>query len=299
MDVGKYVIVMPNGEVLESIGLKTTGNHYVDKYIGIIENNKLERDFGEIISPSKKYNIQEQVLQTIDKTLIEQNIEVLRVKTPSIFEIDDKLLKQQELFGLAPFVVNEKFLLPPASDFGIFKMLENTTIDNANANRFYEIATCYRKEDSAKAFKRQFVFGLPDFHSIKYKNDIKSEILLFMNFNATVLRKLNIKFIISLRITEDEYENQKDVILKLAKDYQTPISVNILPSTIRYWTAKYKLLYMDSTNSFIQLSTVQVDYSTCDLFSINGGDTVIHSSPGSLERLIYAVFDNKNREVKV
>ena len=62
MDVGKYIIVMPNGEVLESIGLKTTGNHYVDKYIGIIENNKLfvgEKKFtlnseGEIVLNIKK-----------------------------------------------------------------------------------------------------------------------------------------------------------------------------------------------------------------------------------------------------
>ncbi len=73
--------------------------------------------------------------------------------------------------------------------------------------------------------------------------------------------------------------------------------VNVVPSSIKYWESKFKYIYIDSQEDVVQLSTVQVDYRTSKLFNIKiEGEyaKIIHSSIGSMERVMYAYLDKYN-----
>lgn len=127
---------------------------------------------------------------------------------------------------------------------------------------------------------------------IVYKNvykEAKKHLVIY----SRILKILEIPFFISLRISEKEYQEKK-IIKKIAIELEKDIIVNIVPNSIKYRESKFKYIYKDSNNEYIQLSTVQGDYKTSNIFKIKmeGKDIrIIHSSIGSMERLLYSYLD--------
>lgn len=154
---------------------------------------------------------------------------------------------------------------------------------------------CYRLEDQFDgSLLRSYSFELPDIHVIAKENIyeiVKQHMLLYKK----ILDKFGIRRVAALRITEKEFEIYSDKIKEVANDLNEDIFINTVPSTIRYWEAKFKFVQVNKENKAVQLSTVQVDYQTSKIFNfkdeVNQNVTVVHSSPGSVQRLLCCLID--------
>ena len=165
-----------------------------------------------------------------------------------------------------------------------------------NDNLFFNTLTAEAVlvEDKKKdALKRPTSFYLPDIHCF-LNCDIYEEVLKHLKVYEEILHELQIPYFLTLRISEQEYKQRRIELCNIAKHLNKNILVNIVPSSIKYWESKFKYIYKDTNNEFIQLSTVQVDYRTAKIFDIKAkGEnvTIIHSAIGSMERLLYAFLD--------
>lgn len=234
------------------------------------------------------------IKKVIEKKL-RDNLSIEEIRTPSVLKNNKRLAELQKLFGLQEFKCNDEYILVPASDFGVFSLFENRKLkQNQLPIRLYEFAKCYRIEEKKKdPLKRPTTFNLPDIHCFIDKN-IYEEVKKHLNIYSSILRIFEIPFFIALRISEKEYQEKKEEIKNIAKELEKDIVVNIVPSSIKYWESKFKYLYKDSKNEYIQLSTVQVDYKSSNIFNIKmegKNIKIIHSSIGSMERLLYSYLD--------
>lgn len=111
-----------------------------------------------------------------------------------------------------------------------------------------------------------------------------------MTLYKELLDQLGITRAVELRITEQEFFSNQENIKNIANNLNEDIFLNIVPNTIRYWESKFKFVQINNENKKVQLSTVQVDYKTSKIFNFKSENneylTVIHSSPGSLQRLL-------------
>lgn len=226
---------------------------------------------------------------------IKNNLIIKEVKTTTIIKNNKRLEELQKLFGLPKFECSQEYILVPASDFGVFSLYEDTNFKKEQLpTTVYEFAKCYRIEDKKQdPLRRPTSFNLPDIHC--FINDkVYEEVQKHLVVYGEILRILEIPYFISLRITEKEYKEKKEDLKNIAKELRKDIIVNIVPSSIKYWESKFKYIYKNSNNEFIQLSTVQVDYTTSDIFNIKmegKNIRVIHSSIGSMERVLYSYLD--------
>ena len=231
---------------------------------------------------------------------IKNTFEITEISTPNLIENTAEIKALQKLFGLDEFAFDNKYVLPPASDFGIFSFLKDKDIIVENiGNNVYQFANCYRIEDKKKqnnVLIRPTCFHLPDIHSF-LNSDIYQAVEKHLLFYSQILDELNIDYNFALRITEKEYTKYKKDIIAIVKKINKDLIINIVPSSIRYWESKFKFLYRDTDGNYVQLSTVQVDYNSSKIFNIKmkgNNMTILHSSIGSLERLMYAYLEKKD-----
>lgn len=296
--VGYYKYISKNGE--EDVGIETIKS---DKDVYNFYHNEI-RECNQKINVSdidytpiyqKELLKDFYYLKNVIEKEIKEELQLEEIKTTTILKNNEKLEELQKLFGLEKFKSNEEYILAPASDFGVFSLYENTNFMQGQLPlRVYEFAKCYRVEDKKKdSLKRPTTFNLPDIHCfIKY--NIYEEVLNHLKVYNKILEILKIPYFVSLRISEKEYQEKKDEIINIGKALGRDLIVNIVPSSIKYWETKFKYIYKDSNNEYIQLSTVQVDYRTSDIFNIKEeGENIkiIHSSIGSMERLLYSYLD--------
>ena len=159
------------------------------------------------------------IKQIVEKE-IKENLCVNEMKTPSIIENNERLKELQELFGLEQFICNNNYILPPASDFGVFLYFENKDFPEKELPvKIYEFANCFRIEDSAKQkniLTRPTCFHLPDIHCFM-KDEVYQEALKHLEIYNNILNTLMVPYFISMRISEQEYSERKEDIQKIAK----------------------------------------------------------------------------------
>lgn len=213
------------------------------------------------------------------------------VISSTIFKKTANLEELQKLFGLDLFECSKDLILRPATDFGIFTLLENSTIRDCDLPKcYYERGLCYRLEDAFDgSLVRSYSFELPDIHTVTQSDCyeiVKQHMVSYKQF----LDKLGITRAVALRITEKEFFSNAECIKDIAATLNEDIFLNVVPASIRYWESKFKFVQINSEGKKVQLSTVQVDYNSSKIFNFKGENnkylTVIHSSPGSLQRLL-------------
>ena len=299
--VGYYKLISNRGkeedvEISDISSDKDVYNFYHDEERKI--SNKINIQDIDYTPVYKEDNLEKfYYLKNIVEKNIKSNLKVYEIMTPEVIKSNKKIEELQKLFGLEKFDCNEGYILSPASDFGVFSAYEEKNLEEKEIPlRVYEFAKCYRIEDKKKdVLKRPTSFYLPDIHCFM-ENDTYKEVLVHLKLYEKILKEIKIPYFIALRISEQEYNNNKEKICNIAKELKNNIIVNIVPSSIKYWEAKFKYVYKDSNNDFIQLSTVQVDYRTSKIFNIKvkgKNAEIIHSSIGSMERLLYAFLDRR------
>ncbi len=198
---------------------------------------------------------------------------------------------------------NKEFILRFASDFGLFKMVQQAHFSYKQLPlRFFEYSENFRYEKSGElsGLKRDRFFHMADIHCfckdegqaiIEYKDIFKK----YENLNSG----MGIKYANVLRIVDVFYDKYKQDLLELVKYSNRPLFIERLDRMKHYWAMKHEWQSIDSVHGNQQLSTVQFDVKEGKVYNICYADekgekqncVIIHSSVGAVERCMYAILE--------
>ena len=113
------------------------------------------------------------------------------------------------------------------------------------------------------------------------------------------MNESNIDYALAFRVVERYFSELKPILLELLKHAKMPALIEILKEAKHYWICKSECQAMDSVNGNAQLCTVQLDLEDSERYGIKyidadgkkKGCIILHSSVGSIERLIYSILE--------
>ena len=229
------------------------------------------------------------------------------IETPTMYRADEPDIRAQaERFIEKDYkleVGGKILFLRFAGDFGLFRMMKDVQMSVRQMPiRVFEIAPSYRLETRRECvgLRRMRKFTMPDLHS--FCRDLeqgKEEFRLLTLKYDELMKGLGRDYVHAYRAEKAFYEENKDFFIEVAMDIGKPTLVQLLPERKHYWALKSEFQYVDSVGKNFQLATVQVDVEDSERYGITYVDTdgtekgciIIHSSPGSIERLMCAVLE--------
>src|SRR3989344_5653494 len=322
--IGRSIIYMPSGEQVvadnesELQGIvDSLNNRKFRFYIEAAELGVKKEDAG-VIGYSKELGLLETIANTdsgrvvflpAGKVMLDvikawargiaiNEFGAIEVETPEMYQANEVILTMQELFGEEPYYVRKDVVLRPASDFGVFSLYSGKNIGSLQeALRVFEMASCFRDEDASRAnpLARARRFYMPDLHTFLQPEQLDDELRRHENIYLQALQATGVELLVSARTTEEEHDILRSHFDRIATETGKEVYVNIVPSRKRYWTTKFKFVYVDRMGNPIQLGTIQTDHNTAELFNIQyegGNPTILHSSSGSIERWMYTFIDD-------
>jgi threonyl-tRNA synthetase len=169
--------------------------------------------------------------------------------------------------------------------------------------RMYEFSKSFRYEQKGElsGLKRLRAFHMPDIHSFTRNLDEGWEEykVLFKKYDD-LAKGAGINYAIVFRIVDEFYVKHKDQIIEMLKYSNAPAFIETLSGMKHYWAVKHEFQGLDSVGGATQLSTVQLDVKDAETYGIvytdndgkKKGCVIVHSSVGSIERLIYCILEN-------
>jgi len=235
-------------------------------------------------------------------------LNALMIETPFMYRYDVPDIKEQaEKFVEKDYRIKlgkKILLLRFAGDFGLFRMMKDVRVSYKQLPiRVFELSPSFRLEKRGECvgLRRLRAFTMPDIHS--FCKDFDQGIEEFKHltlFYDKILKGLELSYVLVFRAVKEYYEKLKDFLKELIRLLNTPALVEILPEMKHYWAIKSEYQILDSVGGNAQLSTVQLDVEDAERYGItytdeNGdkkGCIILHSSVGSIERLLYAILEN-------
>lgn len=236
-------------------------------------------------------------------------IGAMRIETPLMYRISQKdIAEQAEKFLEKDYRIklskDKELLLRFAGDFGLFSTMKNVQMSYRQLPiRVFELSPSFRLEKRGECvgLRRLRAFTMPDIHCFcaDYEQG-KQEFAMITKQYDHLIHGLGIEYLLIFRLVEEYYEQTKDLLVDLARDLTRPILVELLPEMSHYWNVKNEFQFVDAAEGSGQLSTVQLDVSDAERYGItyvneageDVGCIIVHTSIGSLERLIYGLLES-------
>jgi threonyl-tRNA synthetase len=208
------------------------------------------------------------------------------------------------------------YFLRFAACFGQFLMAKDLLISYKNLPlRLYELTRySFRREKTGEVvgLKRLRAFSMPDCHAFcRNMEEAKSELLKRFDLSTTVLNDLGIStssdIEMAIRFTENCYQENKDMIIGLARKFDRPVLVELWKERFFYFILKWEFNFIDSQGKASALSTDQIDIENSKRYNITFVDedgskkypVILHNSPsGAIERVIYALLEKAAKSSK-
>ncbi len=237
-----------------------------------------------------------------------------RIETPVVYKEDEPDISEQATrFYQKDYKIrlpNKTLLLRFAGDFGLFRMMKNTTMSYKQMPvRIFELSPSYRLEQSGECvgLKRLRAFTMPDIHCFcrDLKQGLEEYERLFMKYTKLV-DAMKIDYIVAFRVVKEFYLQHKHFIARLLEKIKKPALIELLPERKHYWVMKHEFQMIDSVGGNGQLSTVQLDLEDSERYGIfyvdedgkKRGCIILHSSMGSIERWMYAMLEEAAKQQK-
>jgi len=251
---------------------------------------------------------------TLVKRLIEDlafevahRIGAMEIETPLLYRLDDPAIAGQAAkFRERNYQIpmgKTTLILRFAGDFGLFSMMRDMSISYRDLPlSFYEISPSFRLEQRGECvgLRRLRAFTMPDIHSFVADVDQGMEMYerYFMEYHR-LLRDLGVDYAVVFRVVESFYERLKPAIVSMLSAVGKPALIELLPKMKHYWALKHEFQVVDTSEGNGQLSTVQLDVEDSERYGIFYVDrdgsrrpgVIVHTSMGSIERLIYAILE--------
>jgi len=245
-----------------------------------------------------------------------ERLECLQIDSPVVYDWSDKEIQEQaSSFHERHYLVKQpdsekEFILRFAGDFGLFKIMKQANFSHRMLPvRVYEFSKSFRYERSGElsGLRRLRAFHMPDIHCFckdlvqgweEYQH-------LYRNY-ADLADAAGVAYAVGFRIVEEFYQVHKEKIVEMLRYSKRPAFIEVLSSMKHYWAVKHEFQAIDSVGGNLQLSTVQLDVKDAKVYGINYVDAdgekkgciICHSSIGSIERWMYAIFEEAFKKEK-
>ena len=236
------------------------------------------------------------------------------IETPIFYDLDNEAIYQHAYkFGERQYRTDTKknLMLRFACCFGAFRVMADSYLTWKNLPaKVYELSTYsfrFEKKGEVVGLKRLRAFTMPDFHS--FCADVPASLEEFANQTDMCMqtgKDLDLDFEVIFRATQDFFDEHEEWMYEIAKKFQKPILLEILPERHHYWVCKIDLANIDALGRPIENPTVQIDVESGKRFDITylGEDgnqhnpTILHCSPtGSIERVLCAMLEKTALEI--
>lgn len=241
------------------------------------------------------------------------------VETPIMYDSDHpSMIKYFNRFPARQYSIDSEgrqLFLRFAACFGQFLIAHDFQMSYKNLPyKLYELTRySFRREQSGElaGLRRLRAFTMPDCHAFcADMSQAISELDIRFNLSRDVLHEIGIeqdRYEVAVRLTEDFYNENKDVVLNIVRQHNKPILVEMWKERFFYFVLKWEFNYIDSVGRATALSTDQIDVENGDHFGIEFVDSsnkpqnpiILHNSPsGAIERVIYALLENAAHKLK-
>ncbi len=196
-----------------------------------------------------------------------------------------------------------------AACFGQFLMTKDFQLSYKNLPlKLYELTRySFRREKSGElvGLRRLRAFSMPDCHGFcRDLDQAKSEFLKRFQLSVSVVEEIGLStrddLEMAIRFTKDFYNENKQYIHNLVKDFGKPVLVEMWDERFFYFTLKWEFNFIDNLGKASALSTDQIDVENSERYGITFVDEdgnkkypiILHNSPsGAIERVIFALLE--------
>jgi len=208
---------------------------------------------------------------------------------------------------------DKELFLRFAACFGQFLMVHDAQFSYKQMPlKLYELTRySFRREKSGEVvgLRRLRAFTMPDCHA--FCTDLeqaKQEFKTRFNLCISVLSDIGLSkedYEVAIRFTKDFYEENKDFIEELAKNFGEPLLAEVWTERFFYFTLKWDANFVDNQDKAAALSTDQIDVENAKRYEITYVDEkgekqyplILHCSPsGAIERCVYALLEKAYKE---
>ncbi len=247
---------------------------------------------------------------------VANSLSAMEIDTPILYNwAEPDIREQTESFHERHYVVKggeseKEFVLRFAGDFGLFRMLKDAVISYKHMPfRIYEFSKSFRYEQSGElsGLKRLRAFHMPDLHSFSRSvEEAWDEFETIFKKHVDLMRGLGIEYAVAFRAVDEFYERYKERIIELLNYAGKDAFIEVLDRRTHYWVIKDEFQSIDSTGGSVQLCTVQLDVEDGERYGIAYTDEsgekkfciIVHTSVGSIERLMHSVFEDALKKEK-
>ncbi|MEF8834701.1 MAG: threonine--tRNA ligase [Candidatus Thermoplasmatota archaeon] len=237
----------------------------------------------------------------------------MEIESPVMYDLNHPTLKKYlDRFPERQYQIetpDKNVFLRFAACFGQFLMGHDMTISYRQLPvRLYELTRySFRMEQRGEltGLRRLRAFTMPDSHALcGNMNQAKEEMMTRMDLAIKVLNNIGIDLPgtleLGIRCTEDFFEENKDHLIEIVKNYGKPALIEIWDERFFYYTMKYEFNYIDKLGRASALVTDQLDVENAERYGITyideGGEEkypyLLHLSPsGAIERVIFTLLE--------
>ena len=235
------------------------------------------------------------------------------VETPIMYDTQHPSMKSYfDRFPARQYTIDSEgrqFFLRFAACFGQFLIAAHAQLSHHNLPyRLYELTRySFRREQSGElvGLRRLRAFTMPDCHAFcADMTQAITELETRLDLSRSVVADIGLTesdYEMSIRLTRQFYDENRDLVKRLAKKHNRPILVEMWTERFFYFVMKWEFNYVDDTGKASALSTDQIDVENGERYGIKFIDSdgktkhpiILHNSPsGAIERVIYALLEN-------
>lgn len=237
----------------------------------------------------------------------------MEVETPIMYDFEHPSLKSYlHRFPARQYAIqtpNKRVFLRFAACFGQFLIMHDATVSYRNLPlRLYELTRySFRVEQRGElaGLRRLRAFTMPDCHSFCADIDMaKEELIDRFRLSREILNGVekglpdDLEF--AIRVTRDFYDENKDYLVEMVKEWGRPALVEMWDDRFFYFVFKYEWNFIDALGKASALNTDQIDVENAERYGITFMDSngeeqyplILHQSPsGAIERIIYVLLE--------
>lgn len=239
----------------------------------------------------------------------------MQVETPIMYDLKHpQLASYLERFPAKQYHLlsgSKKFFLRFAACFGQYMIMHDMKMSHSHLPvRMYELThNSFRRESagSLAGLRRLRGFTMPDMHSVcldseQAKEEFRQQYLLCKQW----MSDLGYEHVMAIRIVDDFYQQNKQFIADIIKDFGRPILLEVWKERYYYFVLKFEFNIIDGQGKAAALSTVQIDVENAERFDITYVDEdgqkkyplILHASvSGSVDRNLYAMLEQQGRKM--
>jgi threonyl-tRNA synthetase len=332
----QFVIIEPNGKITDVkkfnyakyreleiyVNYETAKDRTVQEpppHIELMKNLELVdyepgSDAGNFRWPPRGLTLKRAIEERVTSEMIDYGAHV--VQTPLIYDYAHPSLKSYlQRFPSRQYVVksgDKEYFARFSACFGQFLLISQAQISYKQLPlKLFEIAPSYRREQSGElaGMRRPRAFTMPDIHEIVADTEMaKDAVNNQLVFVEKLMNELEISYEVSFRVLRSFFEENEDFVRGVIAKVGKPVMVEIFDERYAYFIFKGEWNVVDQQFKAACRATIQIDVENGERFNItyvadDGKEKhplILHTSPsGSIERILYGVLEQANKDMKV